>query len=247
MAEKKSILLIDDEEELTSLLKEQLEKQDYRVITASDGQLGLRKYKNEKFDLIITDLYMPKLNGIDLINSLKDMDEKKQLPCPVIVISGQLEKFKANLIILENVSFLEKPFDNVELLGIVDKLINPGKAAINELKRKLLPGEILLKQGEVGNSMFWILSGKFKVTQIVNGKEIVLNTLRSSELVGEMSLIDDKPRSATVTATEESEVLEIPHQKFAKVLTQQPLWFKSLIKNLSLRLRITNQKIHLDD
>ncbi len=247
MTEKKSILIVDDQEDLVLPLKELLEKQDYRVVVASDGQLALRKFKNEKFDLLITDLFMPKVNGIDLIYSLKELDEKKQLPVPVIVISGQMEKFKAQLIVLDNVSFLEKPFHNDELLGIVEKLINPGKAAITELKRKLKSGEILLKQGEVGNSMFWILSGKFKVTQQVSGKEVVLNTLSSGELVGEMSLIDDRPRSATVTAMEESEVLEIPHQKFAKVLTQQPLWLKSLIKNLSLRLRITNQKIHLDD
>ena len=75
------------------------------------------------------------------------------------------------------------------------------------------------------------------------GQEVMLGEIDMGELVGEMSFLDDLPRSANVRAKFDSEVLVIPHSKFLSVLDSQPRWFKSLMKTLSQRLRVANDRI----
>ena len=62
-------------------------------------------------------------------------------------------------------------------------------------------------------------------------------------VVGEMSFLDSLPRSASVRALEDSEVLVIPHKKFLHVLDGQPRWFRALMQTMSQRLRDANTRI----
>ncbi len=66
------ILLIDDNSEYRNMLKMWLEKTGYEVTEAVDGDAGISIYKQSKFDLIITDLFMPQIDGVHLISRLKD-------------------------------------------------------------------------------------------------------------------------------------------------------------------------------
>jgi len=80
----KKILVVDDEESIRVLIKEALENDEYEFVEANDGDAALKLVSNNKFDLVITDIVMPKKNGIDLIIGMS----KVKSDTPIIAISG---------------------------------------------------------------------------------------------------------------------------------------------------------------
>ena len=89
---KKSILLIDDEDEIKALMSNYLIKSqisENRIVTASDGKEAISKIQNQNFGLIIVDILMPKMNGIQLIKELRM--RKKYQHIPVLIVSGSVD------------------------------------------------------------------------------------------------------------------------------------------------------------
>ncbi|MBF0253211.1 MAG: response regulator [Candidatus Omnitrophica bacterium] len=118
------ILIIDDNQDMRTVLKEILERKDYSVETAFDGEDGMKIFRAEPADLVITDIIMPNKEGAEVIFELfKDFPD-----VPVIAISGggQLDS-KQCLEMVKNVSnvkyTLKKPFSNSELLEAVKQLV----------------------------------------------------------------------------------------------------------------------------
>ena len=110
--------------------------------------------------------------------------------------------------------------------------------------KKIAKNEYLLTEGGQSNEMYWVLEGSFVITKLnSDNQNVIIGEVKPGELVGEMSFLDELPRSASVQAKEDSEVLAIPHKKFIDVLDGQPRWFRSLMKTLSQRLRGANQMI----
>ncbi len=70
--------------------------------------------------------------------------------------------------------------------------------------RTFVPGDVLLREGDTGDAAYLIESGHVEISKMVDGRRVVLNTLGPGAIVGEMALIDRAPRSATVTAVEQS-------------------------------------------
>lgn len=79
-----SILVVDDDRMLRDMLRDMLEAWGFRVITAADGEEGIRKFRTDDVSLVITDIVMPDTDGIALLRRLK----KTAPRVPVIAISG---------------------------------------------------------------------------------------------------------------------------------------------------------------
>lgn len=108
-------------------------------------------------------------------------------------------------------------------------------------KLKLKSRQNLFAQGEPGDRLFVIIKGKLKVTvQTGGGKEAVLSILSAGEILGEMALLDGKPRSANVTAMEACELLAICREDFLAIAEARPKVLLQLMELLSSRLRATN-------
>ena len=93
----KKIIIIEDEKILLDLLKDKLVKEGYEVIVALDGQTGLAKIKQEKPDLILLDMVMPKMGGFEVMRELNKDENLAKIPVIIISNSGQpveLEKAK---------------------------------------------------------------------------------------------------------------------------------------------------------
>ena len=104
--------------------------------------------------------------------------------------------------------------------------------------------EYLLTEGGISHEMYWILSGSFIITKMnKDDHNIILGKVFPGELVGEMSFLDSLPRSASVRAEVDSEVLAIPHKRFIDIIEGQPRWFRSLMQTLSQRLRTVNSQV----
>ena len=87
--EKKKILLIEDEEIITDLLKRKLTKEGYCVDVARDGEQGLEKMRNNKPDLVLLDIVMPKLGGFEVMERMHKDKELNNIPVIIISNSGQ--------------------------------------------------------------------------------------------------------------------------------------------------------------
>lgn len=105
-------------------------------------------------------------------------------------------------------------------------------------------GDIIIKQGEVGNCLFVIQEGKVGVYHENNEKkEIKIAELGPSEFFGEMGLFDKDVRSATVRSLGESRILTIDKKNFYKTIQKDPSLAYRLLEKMSKRLRETNKMI----
>lgn len=101
-------------------------------------------------------------------------------------------------------------------------------------------GDVLFQKGADGSAVHMIRSGWVKiVTEDAAGDELVLNHCGPGEVVGEMALIDNEPRSASVVALSPVDVLELERDAFIQVLSRQPLLALDVMRNFSARLRFS--------
>ena len=106
------------------------------------------------------------------------------------------------------------------------------------------PGQILFNKGDKSDGMFILRSGELTVfLEEQNGEDIELAKVGPGGMIGEMALFDSKPRSASVKASEKSEVTHITLKDFEKLMKQIPRWFTALMITLSSRLRTTNERV----
>jgi DNA-binding response OmpR family regulator len=84
--EEKTILLVEDDEKIKVAYRDFLRGQGYNVISAPDGVIGLEKAKEEKPNLILLDVLMPKMDGITMFKELKKLEETKVIP--VIILTN---------------------------------------------------------------------------------------------------------------------------------------------------------------
>ena len=110
----------------------------------------------------------------------------------------------------------------------------------------LEPLAIAVKEGERGDAMFLILEGEVRVRVIRDGKESILATLKSGDFFGEVSLLDEGPRSADVVANDRSTLLKISTTSFARLRREAPSLAEPFLHSLSQilvgRLRVLNKR-----
>lgn len=117
----KKILVIDDEELIIRSLKKLLEKEGFAVFVAKNGQDAVVMAEEESFDLLIADIRMPGINGVETVQGIyKDLQEKNLENIPAIFITGYAdEEIKKKAKTLKPIAYIYKPFDISEL---VDKV-----------------------------------------------------------------------------------------------------------------------------
>lgn len=112
------ILVVDDEEDLRETLAEFLTEQGYSVLTAPDGLAAKKILITQKIDLVLTDIRMPNMNGVDLLKFSKALPDAPK----VIVITGFSDYSREQVESLGASAFLNKPFDLDKLLSTVKGL-----------------------------------------------------------------------------------------------------------------------------
>ena len=119
----KKILVIDDEELIIKSLVKLLEKHGYEVLVAKNGQDALAMAEEEKFDLIVADIRMPGINGVDTIKSIYESLEENHLQkIPTIFITGYADdEIKTKAMKLSPVAYIYKPFDIADLVSKIKR------------------------------------------------------------------------------------------------------------------------------
>lgn len=112
------LLLIDDEESIRIVYREEFEDDGYRVFTAPDGETGLELFQKEKPDIVILDIMMPGMNGVDVLRQMKMIDSS----VPVI-LSSAYQEFKRDLGTWASDAYVVKSGNIEELKQTVSELI----------------------------------------------------------------------------------------------------------------------------
>ncbi|MBI5622504.1 MAG: response regulator transcription factor [Elusimicrobia bacterium] len=126
------ILIVEDEANITRLLRYNLEKEDYRVAAAADGEAGLEAFRREKPDLVILDLMLPKLNGFEFCKTVR-----RDAKTPILMLTARREEVDRVLgLELGADDYVTKPFSVREVLARVKAILR--RAAPAEEARAVL-------------------------------------------------------------------------------------------------------------
>ncbi len=131
----------------------------------------------------------------------------------------------------------------VPVFGVLDD------AAREDLARALKPARfrkdaVLFSREDPGSALYMIVRGKVKVVLYgSSGREVILTILKDGDFVGEMSLLDGKPRSASVVALQDSDALVLERADFVRFIEGRPSVFFAILGEMSRRLREADQKI----
>ena len=122
MAEKKTILIVDDDHELVDGLRALLERQGYHIIQASDGHQGKQMIYHHKPHLVILDMMMPRMGGYPVLEHFRD---KGEAPPIIMITANEGSRHKAYAEYLGVVDYIRKPFPMERLLDAVNRAFNP--------------------------------------------------------------------------------------------------------------------------
>jgi DNA-binding NtrC family response regulator len=140
------ILIVDDEINMRVVLKAMLRKRGFQVAEAADGLDAMNRLENEKIDVIVTDMKMPRLNGLGLLD--KVITKYPETPVIIITAHGTIET-AVDALKKGAFDYITKPFDQNELINIIDKAI---RTRIKNNDEVILADSEIDKYGIVGCS-----------------------------------------------------------------------------------------------
>ena len=125
MVEHSRVLVVDDEPQITRVLKTVLSSQGYQVRTAAEGESALTNFKEWSPELVITDLYMPHMDGVELCRRIRELSS---VPIIVLSVKGE-ERTKVEALDSGADDYVTKPFG-------IDELMARVRAALRRARRR---------------------------------------------------------------------------------------------------------------
>lgn len=202
---KKKVLVVDDEQSIVTLLKYNLEQAGYEVMTASDGQTALNMATTLVYDVILLDVMLPKLDGMEVCKQLR---QKKNFT-PIIMLTAKDDELDKILGLEFGADdYLTKPFSPREVVARVKALLRRSMISgqqekeVNELdKAKMVVGKIEINEqkheafvnGEpLGLTLkeFELLAYLVKNCGKVLTREVLLSTIWNYDFAGDTRIVD---------------------------------------------------------
>lgn len=114
------VLIVDDETSIRTILNDYLETLGFEIFHATDGRKGWEIFQEHHPDLVITDIFMPEMTGVELLEKIKMSDR----PAPVVLISGvPLSPAEVQVQRERSDGFLEKPYMFWQMKDLIQKLV----------------------------------------------------------------------------------------------------------------------------
>ncbi len=126
----KNIILIDDEPDVLEILKEFLEYLDHNVDPFENPKLALEKFSQKNYDILITDINLPEIDGYELISKIRKIDSD----IPIVIISGYIDDFQKENILKKGANaYIEKPFTLSKLQETIDNVSQGDKCCQTQI------------------------------------------------------------------------------------------------------------------
>ncbi|HYJ65161.1 MAG TPA: GAF domain-containing protein, partial [Parafilimonas sp.] len=176
-----TILVVDDDDSIRSLLQQELSDAGYLIEEAKDGKLALESIRRNRPDLIILDVMMPEINGFDVAAILKN--DPQTMDIPIIILSIVQDKARGFRIGVDR--YLTKPIDTAKLFEEVGNLLEQGKS-----KKKVM---VVDEDSSAVRSLTELLQAKGYVVVESDGKELVEKAISSQpDIIILNSVLSDK-------------------------------------------------------
>lgn len=189
---KPSILVVDDEESISTVIKYNLQKEGYRVNTASDGKEALKYAHEHKPDLILLDWMLPSIPGVEICRRLREEPETANIP--IIMVSARTEEFDRITGLDRGADdYIIKPFSPAELIARIKAILRRMRPAFSnkiltfdDMEMDLLSHTVIRDGGEVKLAPleFQILQILMEHPNRVLSREALIDKIWGDEAVG---------------------------------------------------------------
>jgi DNA-binding response OmpR family regulator len=242
----KSILVIDDNNEIRENTAEILELAGYKTLTAENGKQGVDIAMKEKPSVIVCDIMMPELDGYGVLHLLRKNADTQNIPFIFLTAKTERGDFRKGMEMGAD-DYITKPFDDVELLNAIETRLK--KAEILDQKYASSPQGVsqfikdikssgllmnlteqfdqetyhkkqtLYQEGRRPRYLYYLSKGKVKAFKAhPDGKEYITDLFSTGDFIGYSALIEDKNYYDSAVILEDSEILQIPKEDFLQMI-----------------------------
>jgi hypothetical protein len=205
------------------------------------------KYKIDNLfpKFMFIDEYLPKGSGLDIAGKVLKEKNNANIQLVIMTIVADHDHFE-NEPSKKRIQFLTEPENESAVLACLSPVLGATPAETQPHQeytlRHLHAGELLFAEGEEAKVVYIVKNGTLRAySDSISGARVTLGDITAGEFVGEMGHFNHEPRSATVEALSDVELVEIPLNSLENVIFSKPSWAKALVKTLSLRLRRANK------
>lgn len=257
----KTILLIEDNDEMRENTTEILELDNYKVIAAANGKIGVELAQKNKIDLIICDVMMPVLDGYGVLHLLSKNPETASIPFIFLTAKAERTDFRKGMEMGAD-DYITKPYDDIELLNAVESRLKKNELLkieysknieglndffsqiknledlaklSNERKTKSYKKkEIVFSEDSYPNGVYFINKGKVKTYKTnQDGKEFITGLHKEGDFIGYLALLENTKHNESAAILEEAEICLIPKDDFFTLIYKNTEVSKKFIKMLS--------------
>ncbi|MFX0557868.1 response regulator [Maribacter sp. CXY002] len=261
----KKILLIEDNQDVRENTADILELENYKVLTAEDGKIGVVRAKQFKPDIVVCDIMLPELDGYGVLQKLSEDPSTSSIP--FIFLTAKTDKADIRLgMNLGADDYLTKPFEEKELLDAIAIRLKKNEFLKKEITRNVQgltsfleeasdymdleslsknhelreyeKKEIIFWEGDNAHSLYFVESGTIKTYKSTEaGKEFVTGLYSSGDFIGQLSLLNTNGKYVeNAMVLEDAKLSVIPKKSFTKLLHGNPVVSKKFISMISNNL-----------
>lgn len=243
---QKTVLVIEDNNDIRENTAEILDLAGYKTFTAENGKRGVELAIKEKPSVIICDIMMPELDGYGVLHLLRKNPGTQNIPFIFLTAKTERGDFRKGMEMGAD-DYITKPFEDIELLNAVEvrlkksevleqqyaptaqgvtKFLHDVKAnnLVQKLSEKYAVESYTKKQplyleGRHPRYLFYLVSGKVKAFKThEDGKEYITNLYGEGDFIGYTALLEDVNYDDTATVLEAAEVMQIPKDDFLQMV-----------------------------
>lgn len=242
----KTILVIEDNVEMSENIVSILELEQYKVLTAPNGKIGVTMAKQHQPDLILCDIMMPELDGFGVFHVLGKDNDTSSIPFIFLTAKADKSEVRAGMNLGAD-DYLTKPFEGSDLLKVIEVRLNKSEKLksifknnlnevsdfFNEAKKnnelqKLLEKrhvrhchkkDFIYLEGQTANDLYMVNKGEIKTFKMnADGKELITGFYQPGSFLGYIPLLEDRPYTENAVAMEDTEIVIIPRQDFLALI-----------------------------
>jgi len=267
----KTILLIEDNDDIRNNTAEILELSNYKVVTAENGKEGMEKAMALIPDLIICDIMMPVMDGYAVLYAIHNNEETKNIPFIFLTAKSERSDLRKGMEMGAD-DYITKPFSGIELLTAVESRLKK----IDLLKEELSPGleglqfllqaskgkdllqsltedrninkykkkQLIYTEGNHPNRLFYVIKGKVKIFKCNDeGKELVMELLSQGDFLGYVAMLEGGVYKDNAEAMEETELAVIPKEDFEELVNNNKEVSHKFISLLASNLALKESQL----